>query len=71
MLESGERDIEKILGTVKSGMSEVEIDYALLVDADEISPLEQIEKRVLLAVAARVGETRLIDNTIYEVSEPC
>ena len=71
LLESGERNVEKILDTVKSGMSEVEIDYALLVDADEISPLEHIEKRVLLAVAVRVGETRLIDNTIYEVSEPC
>lgn len=67
LLESGERNVQKILSVVKEGLRDVEIDYADLVDADEISPLKHIENRVLLAVAARVGETRLIDNIIYEV----
>ena len=42
-------------------------EYVTIADADELSPLSddtQIEDRALLAVAARVGATRLIDNVV-------
>jgi pantoate--beta-alanine ligase len=62
MLEAGERDPEMILNTVRTAMAGVDIDYAELVDAEEISPVDRVRGTVLLAVAANVGETRLIDN---------
>lgn len=41
----------------------VEPEYFELVSADTLVPVERIEGEVLALVAARVGETRLIDNT--------
>lgn len=67
MLEGGERNPQAITDAVKKGMAEVDIDYVELVDADELTPVERIEGTVLLAVAARVGKARLIDNIKYEV----
>lgn len=40
------------------------IDYVSLSDADELSPLEQVDRRAVLAIAAFVGTTRLIDNRV-------
>ncbi|MFO7976440.1 MAG: pantoate--beta-alanine ligase [Candidatus Hydrogenedentota bacterium] len=69
MLEAGERDPNKIIETVRETMADVDIDYVELVDAGEIVPVDHIRGTVLLAVAARVGETRLIDNIKFTVPE--
>jgi pantothenate synthetase len=37
-----------------------------LVGADDLSPVQRVEDGALLAIAARVGTTRLIDNAILE-----
>ena len=68
LLEAGERDPDVILETVRDAMTGVEIDYVELVDADEIEPVREIRGRVLLAAAARIGQTRLIDNIIFDAS---
>ena len=65
MLEGGERDTQTILGAVREKMAEVEIDYVDLVDAHEITLPDRVEGDVLLAAAARVGNTRLIDNVRF------
>lgn len=73
-LEAGERDPEQVLRAVRARIEEtegVELDYAELVDADNIEPIDRVRGRVLLAVAARVGPARLIDNIQYEVPEEC
>ena len=41
------------------------VDYVSIVDAESLQPIEKIEdESVLIALAARFGTTRLIDNTI-------
>lgn len=42
----------------------VRLDYLEIVDPDSLDPVERIDKTVLVAVAAFVGETRLIDNVL-------
>ena len=37
-------------------------DYVAVVDAGTLEPLTRVKGRVLVAVAARVGKARLIDN---------
>jgi pantoate--beta-alanine ligase len=40
------------------------LDYAVVVDADTLEPVHNIEKRAAALVAARFGKTRLIDNAL-------
>jgi len=42
----------------------VRIDYLQIVDADTLLPLTEAKPGALVAIAAHVGSTRLIDNTI-------
>jgi pantoate--beta-alanine ligase len=42
----------------------IEIEYLSAVDADSLTPYPPLSRPILLAVAARVGRTRLIDNTV-------
>jgi pantoate--beta-alanine ligase len=43
---------------------DVRIDYIEIVDAETLEPVTEIKKRTLIAIAAFVGSTRLIDNII-------
>ena len=71
MMRNGERDAAHIVQTVRAGMADVQIDYVELVDAETMQPVESIEKPIVLAVAAFVGQARLIDNITFEVPPPC
>jgi pantothenate synthetase len=42
----------------------VKIQYAAVVDARDLSPLRVLERPALTAVAAVLGDVRLIDNTV-------
>ena len=42
----------------------VEPEYLELLSAQDLSPVDRVNGSTLLAVAARVGRARLIDNTI-------
>jgi pantoate--beta-alanine ligase len=41
-------------------------DYAAVVDADTLAPVEHVDRRVVIAVAAHVGPVRLIDNIVID-----
>ena len=44
------------------------LDYAELVSADDLSPLDEVTNHALLALAVFIGKTRLIDNTFLDKS---
>lgn len=46
----------------------VRVDYVSVVDRDSLEPLSEVTSSALVAVAAYVGATRLIDNVILQVS---
>jgi pantoate--beta-alanine ligase len=60
----GERDAERIRAAALAALGDVEPEYLAVVDPDTLEPLSTVNGRVLVAVAARVGPTRLIDNTL-------
>jgi len=66
LFEQGERDVETIRDVVRRAMKDFRIDYIEAVDVDEMTPVDPICGRVLLAAAGWVGPTRLIDNVILE-----
>jgi pantoate--beta-alanine ligase len=45
-----------------------DVEYVEIVAAGDLSPLERIEGKALIAVAARVGTTRLIDNIVIALA---
>ncbi len=65
MLEAGEQQAAPVLEAVREVLHEVEVDYVELVDAATLARVERITGPVLLAIAARVGATRLIDNVRF------
>ena len=65
--EAGERREGELVALVRDKLAASfdSIDYIALADADVLTPIEHVAKdRALLAVAARIGKTRLIDNTV-------
>ncbi len=42
----------------------VEVDYVAFVEAGTVQPLTKVDRPTVMAVAARVGKTRLIDNQL-------
>jgi pantoate--beta-alanine ligase len=65
---TGERSAEALLNTARGAMAPfaVEPEYLALVDPDTLEPVAQLDEPALLAVAANVGGTRLIDNLILD-----
>ncbi len=65
-IEAGERDPARLEGTVTRSMSKLDTDYVELVAADTMEPVSVLDGPAVLAVAAHVGEVRLIDNLSIE-----
>jgi pantoate--beta-alanine ligase len=67
-IEEGESNASRISEIVRSGIESeplAVIDYVAVVDNGTLEPIERIsESAVLIAVAVRFGEIRLIDNII-------
>lgn len=68
--ESGERDGERMLDAARRVLTDAGItpEYLELRDALTLQPVTSVEADALLAVAARVGAARLIDNHILKRS---
>jgi len=68
VFKKGERHAGKLAEVVRHTVEtepRVRLDYVSVVDAETLEKLDKLDERpVLIAVAAYVGKTRLIDNTI-------
>ncbi|MCC6350792.1 MAG: pantoate--beta-alanine ligase [Candidatus Eisenbacteria bacterium] len=65
LLGRGERSAARLAAAIRlewSGYPLVREDYVAVVDAGTLQPVRTVNGRVLVAVAARIGRTRLIDN---------
>jgi pantoate--beta-alanine ligase len=63
---AGRRDAQSVIAAARGELDARGIDpeYLELRSADDLSPADRVNGRTLLAVAARVGRARLIDNAI-------
>lgn len=67
MIEKGERDREKIVGYITNQIkskTNAEIDYVEAVNANTLESEKVLKGEILIAIAAKFGKTRLIDNVI-------
>ena len=68
---TGERDPQRVIARVRETVATepaVELEYVEVRDAASIAPIDRVEGEVLLALAAHLGATRLIDNVGISVA---
>lgn len=68
-LQAGERDASRLRVFLKTNISTeslASIDYISISDFSTLEEVEHITGDVLIALAVRFGETRLIDNMVWE-----
>lgn len=67
---SGAREADELVACARRAMAEFGVvpEYLELVDRETFAPVTALDGQALLAVAARIGGTRLIDNTPIEPS---
>jgi pantoate--beta-alanine ligase len=69
LFDQGERDAAKLIDAGKqviTAQPSVRLDYLEIVDPETLEGVDSISSKSLIAVAAFVGPTRLIDNDIVE-----
>lgn len=70
---AGQRDRQTLLTSVEQVLALAEgvaVEYLELVHPDTLRPVNRVEEAGTIAVAARVGTTRLIDNIILHDRQP-
>lgn len=69
MLESGEDKAERIKEALIDIIEKeplAKIDYVEVADTESLEPILEIGGKTLVALAVKIGKTRLIDNLLYE-----
>lgn len=74
LVRAGERNTERIrkaMLAILTAPASVTVDYAAVVGAETLEPLGELKSgdTALIAIAARVGSTRLIDNTLITIRD--
>ena len=72
LLQNGTRDalsLQSTMNRVLTEESRAKVDYAEIVDAQTFEPLTHVNRKAYVLIAAKVGETRLLDNMLVDFSE--
>lgn len=70
MIQQGERKSQNIERKMRAHILETgkgEIDYIAIVDAHTLEPLQTLRGKTLIALAVKIGQTRLIDNHLFDI----
>jgi len=65
LIKSGVKDMEHVRSRIQATLQEekgLNIDYIQIVDPDTLMPLQSMVNNLVILVAVRLGNTRLIDN---------
>jgi pantoate--beta-alanine ligase len=72
LLQNGTRDTLSLQSAMHRVLKEeprAKVHYAEIVDAQTFEPLTHINRQAYILIAAKFGETRLLDNMLVEFSE--
>jgi len=68
LYDSGEREASRILAAVESTLvthPEIKTEYIKICDIETLKEIPRIDKPAVIALAVKIGETRLIDNYVF------
>lgn len=69
MVRDGEKDAKRVYSEMKTMIDKeplANIDYIAIADPDTLQNIYEIKGKTLIALAVRIGNTRLIDNILIE-----
>lgn len=69
-IENGEKDLRKIILRMRSLIGSepsIRLDYVAVADPATLEEVKELKGKVLIALAAYLGKTRLVDNMVLEV----
>jgi pantoate--beta-alanine ligase len=72
LVAKGERDARSLRQHMVSRVESTPgatLDYSEIVDAQTLQPVARLERPVLVALAVKFGDTRLIDNAVLRIEE--
>ena len=73
MIDGGCRSCPELIGAMHKVLGQsprIVPDYVSIVDTETLKNIEAIDQNALVAVAVKVGATRLIDNIIVDLNKP-
>jgi pantoate--beta-alanine ligase len=68
-VDAGERSAERLESTVARSLRGLDVDYVELASQETMRPIDSLDRPAVLAVAATVGEVRLIDNVAFDMED--
>lgn len=71
LIAGGERDsrsLKERLLRVIAAEPLAQLDYLEIVTGRDLQPVSQLDGEILIALAVKIGRTRLIDNMVYQIS---
>ena len=71
LFQQGERNATRLIETAREvlqGESTVRLDYLEVVDPNTLQAVQTVQENALAAIAAYVGDTRLIDNVLLQAT---
>lgn len=68
-VDAGERSAQRLEATVSRSLRFLEVDYVKLASQATMKPIPELDQPAVLAVAATVGDVRLIDNVAFDFAD--
>lgn len=68
-VDAGERSAERLESTVARSLRGLQVDYVELASQETMRPIDSLDRPAVLAVAATVGDVRLIDNVAFDMED--
>ncbi len=72
MIDSGATDTKSVIAEMHQILNKppaINIEYASIVDAETLQPVDPIDGKIFVALAVKIGNTRLIDNILLDVKK--
>ena len=70
LIEQGERDPEAVIRAVRGSLNRgglTAVEYVELLNAADLSPVRRLKGKIIIALAAKIEATRLIDNIVLRI----
>lgn len=68
-VDAGERKAQRLEATVLRSIQSLRTDYVKLSSLQTMQPIDELDRPAVLAVAATVGNVRLIDNVAFDFAQ--